>query len=58
MKKILLISFVFSGLSFSQALIPKLPQITASSFLLIDAQTNKIIAQQNPQASTGLASIT
>ena len=58
MKKILLISFIFSGLSFSQALIPKLPQITASSFLLIDAQTNKIIAQQNSQASTGLASIT
>ena len=58
MKKIFLISFLFSAVAFSQTLIPKLPQITASSFLLIDAETNKIIAQQNPEASTGLASIT
>ena len=58
MKKIFLISFIFSAVAFSQTLIPKLPQITASSFLLIDAETNKIIAQQNPEASTGLASIT
>ena len=58
MKKILLISFIFSTIAVSQTLIPKLPQITASSFLLIDAETNKIIAQQNPEASTGLASIT
>ena len=58
MKKILFISFIFSAVAFSQTLIPKLPQITASSFLLIDAETNKIIAQQNPEASTGLASIT
>ena len=58
MKKILFISFIFSTLAFSQTLIPKLPQITASSFLLIDAETNKIIAQQNPEASTGMASIT
>ncbi len=58
MNKIFLISFIFSAVAFSQTLIPKLPQITASSFLLIDAKTNKIIAQQNPEASTGLASIT
>ena len=43
MKKIFLISFIFSAVAFSQTLIPKLPQITASSFLLIDAETNKII---------------
>ena len=48
MKKILFTCFIFSTVAFSQALIPKLPQITASSFLLIDAETNKIIAQQNP----------
>ena len=42
MKKIFLISFIFSAVAFSQTLIPKLPQITASSFLLIDAETNKI----------------
>ena len=47
MKKILFISFIFSTIAVSQTLIPKLPQITASSFLLIDAETNKIIAQQN-----------
>ena len=58
MKKILFISFILSAVAFSQTLIPKLPQITASSFLLIDAETNKIIAQENPEASTGLASIT
>ena len=58
MKKILFISFIFSTIAVSQTLIPKLPQITASSFLLIDAETNKIIAQQNQEASTGLASIT
>ena len=50
MKKILFISFIFSTIACSQTLIPKLPQITASSFLLIDAETNKIIAQQNPEA--------
>ena len=44
MKKILFISFIFSTIAVSQTLIPKLPQITASSFLLIDAETNKIIA--------------
>tara|TARA_B100000035_G_scaffold312749_1_gene324918 strand:- start:1100 stop:2251 length:1152 start_codon:yes stop_codon:yes gene_type:complete len=58
MRKIFFISILFSSVTLSQTLIPKLPQITASSFLLIDAETNKIIAQQNPEASTGLASIT
>ena len=58
MKKYLFLSLFLSSAIFSQALIPKIPQITASSYLLLDASTNKIIAQQNPDASTGLASIT
>ena len=58
MKKYLFISLFLSSAIFSQALIPKIPQITASSYLLLDASTNKIIAQQSPDASTGLASIT
>ena len=45
-------------MGFTQVLIPKLPQITATSYLLIDAETKKVIAQQNVEASTGLASIT
>ena len=58
MKKYLFISLFLSSAISSQALIPKIPQITASSYLLLDASTNKIIAQQSPDASTGLASIT
>ena len=48
MKKYLFLSLFLSSAIFSQALIPKIPQITASSYLLLDASTNKIIAQQSP----------
>ena len=58
MKKITFLAFIFSTMSLTQVLIPKLPQITATSYLLIDAETKKVIAQQNVEASTGLASIT
>ena len=58
MKKFILIIFLVSPIIISQTLIPKIPQVTATSYLILDAETKKIIAKKNANASTGLASIT
>jgi D-alanyl-D-alanine carboxypeptidase (penicillin-binding protein 5/6) len=58
MKKIILF-FLFTAQNiFSQALIPNPPEVSAKSFLLIDAKTKTVITSNNPDESTGLASIT
>ena len=58
MKKIILL-FLFTAQNiFSQALIPNPPEVSAKSFLLIDAKTKTVITSNNPDESTGLASIT
>ena len=58
MKKFILIILLVSPIIISQTLIPKIPQVTATSYLILDAETKKIIAKKNADASTGLASIT
>lgn len=58
MKKFILIILLVSPIIISQTLIPKIPQVTATSYLILDAETKKIIAKKNANASTGLASIT
>ncbi len=58
MKKFIFIILLVSPIVISQTLIPKIPQVTATSYLILDAETKKIIAKQNADASTGLASIT
>ena len=59
MKLIYFISLLFLSLfSFTQALIPNPPQLSATSYLLLDAKTLKIISEDNSNQSTGLASIT
>ena len=50
--------FIISLNSYSQALIPNPPQLSATSYLLLDAKTLKIISEDNSSQSTGLASIT
>ena len=59
MKLIYILSLLFSSLfSFTQALIPNPPQLSATSYLLLDAKTLKVISEDNSNQSTGLASIT
>ena len=54
-----LFCFLFLSLNcFGQSLIPNPPQLTATSYLLLDAKTLKIISENNAEQSTGLASIT
>ena len=58
MKKITLISLLMAHNIFSQTLIPNPPEVSATSFLLIDAKTKTVITSSEPNQSTGLASIT
>ena len=59
MKLIYILSLLFFSLfSFTQALIPNPPQLSATSYLLLDAKTLKVISEDNSDQSTGLASIT
>ena len=58
MKKITLISLLMAHNVFSQTLIPNPPEVSATSFLLIDAKTKTVITSSEPNQSTGLASIT
>ena len=54
-----LFCFLFLSLNcFGQSLIPNPPQLTATSYLLLDAKTLKIISENNAEQSTGMASIT
>ena len=50
--------FIISLNSYSQTLIPNPPQLSATSYLLLDAKTLKVISEDNSSQSTGLASIT
>ncbi|MDC1138964.1 D-alanyl-D-alanine carboxypeptidase [Gammaproteobacteria bacterium] len=58
MKKIILFFLFTTQNIFSQALIPNPPEVSAKSFLLMDAKTKTVITSNNPDESTGLASIT
>ena len=58
MKKIALVFLLITQNIFSQALIPNPPEVSATSFLLIDAKTKTVITSNEPNQSTGLASIT
>ena len=59
MKLVYLFGLFFISLnSYSQALIPNPPQLSATSYLLLDVKTLKVISEENSNQSTGLASIT
>ena len=58
MKKIALVFLLITQNIFSQTLIPNPPEVSATSFLLIDAKTKIVITSNEPNPSTGLASIT
>ena len=58
MKRIFLIFILISSNIFSQALIPNPPEVSASSYLLLDAKTMTVISSSKADQSTGLASIT
>ena len=48
----------FSLAPINQSLIPNPPQLSATSYLLLDAKTLKVISEDNSSQSTVLASIT
>ena len=58
MKKLIFIFLLISQNIFSQSLIPNPPEVSATSFLLIDAKTGTVITSSKPNESSGLASIT
>ena len=58
MKKLIFIFLLISQNIFSQSLIPNPPEVSATSFLLIDAKTGTVITSNKPNESSGLASIT
>lgn len=58
MKRIVLTFILISSNIFSQALIPNPPEVSASSYLLLDAKTMTVISSNKADQSTGLASIT
>ena len=58
MKNIFITFLLLSSNLFSQALIPNPPEVSASSYLLLDAKTLTVISSSEADQSTGLASIT
>ncbi len=58
MKKLILVFLLASQNVFSQVLIPEPPEVSADSFLLIDAKTKTVITSNKPNQSSSLASIT
>ena len=58
MKKLIFIFLLISQNILSQSLIPNPPEVSATSFLLIDAKTGTVITSSKPNEPSGLASIT
>jgi D-alanyl-D-alanine carboxypeptidase (penicillin-binding protein 5/6) len=58
MKKLIFIFLLISQNIISQSLIPNPPEVSATSYLLIDAKTGTVITSSKPNESSGLASIT
>ncbi|MET1256802.1 serine hydrolase [Aliikangiella maris] len=50
--------FLLSGLSMAQAIVPQAPSIAAKSYILMDYDSGKVIAQNNPDMPVAPASLT
>ena len=58
MKKLIFVFLLISQNVFSQALIPNPPEVSATSFLLMDAKTGTVITSSKPNEASRLASLT
>ncbi len=58
MKKILLLALISSNFIFSQSFVPNAPELNLKSYILIDPNTNTVIAEANSEGQIEPASMT
>lgn len=58
MKKILLLALISSNFIFSQSFVPNAPELNLKSYILIDPNTNTVIAESNSEGQIEPASMT